>query len=183
VNRFTRLAPPVLLALLAAAGCGKEIGDECSTSADCDPNGTRACDLSQPGGYCTVLGCDESSCPGGSVCIRYFPVQFLSKVCNPACEDLPSCYTGACPSSDPQCVMCPAACPQATHDCAPDEVCLDVELCARRSLERRDCEKSCGSNGDCRDGYECRLAGIHGSMLLSSDPNATAHYCAPSGSP
>ena len=47
------------LAMLLASACGRDIGDECQTSVDCDPNGTRACDLSQPGGYCTVLGCDE----------------------------------------------------------------------------------------------------------------------------
>jgi hypothetical protein len=66
-----------------------------------------------------------------------------------------------------------------TNDCLSDEVCLDVGLCAKRSYEQRACAKTCGGNDDCRGGYECRLAGTAGSMLLSADPNAMAHFCAP----
>jgi hypothetical protein len=182
VKQLTVVALSLLLSVLAVASCGKDIGDECLTSADCDPNGSRSCDLSQPGGYCTVLGCDQSSCPSGSFCIRYFPTQYLSTVCDPQCEDLPACATGPCAEQDPQMCLpaCPATCPQgARNDCAIDEVCLDAEVCARRSLEQRTCVKGCGSNGDCRGGYECRLAGTEGSMLLSANPAETVHFCAP----
>jgi hypothetical protein len=169
---FARIAFAGLLAALASPACHRDIGDDCQTSVDCDPNGTRACDLSQPGGYCTILGCDEKSCPSGSVCIRSFPVQFLSTPCNPVCEDLPDCQPGSCP----------AACPTGpTNDCAASELCLDVGVCAQRSFEQRACVKTCNDNGDCRGGYECRLAGTHGSMLLSVHPGDTAHFCAPRG--
>jgi hypothetical protein len=171
VKRFT--TPTLVLALLSAmaaavSGCGKDIGDSCMTGADCDPNGTRVCDLSQPGGYCTVLGCDQSSCPSGSVCIRYFPTQFLTQTCQ----------------TDSDC------CPQATaadggasaSACTGDELCLPgLGLCSRRTLEQRACAKGCGSNSDCRGGYDCRMTGINGALLLSTDPNATAKFCAPSG--
>jgi hypothetical protein len=170
-----------LLAVLAvAAGCSRDIGDSCSTSVDCDPNGTRACDLSQPGGYCTIVGCSETTCPSGSSCIRLFPVQYLTKSCHHLCEDNPACCPGGVTCSFG--TACPPACMDlgATDDCAPDEVCLDVDLCARRALEMRFCAKDCGNNGDCRSGYECRLTGGNdGSMLLSSTPDATTHYCAP----
>jgi hypothetical protein len=168
------------MAALLGGGCKRDIGDDCQTSVDCDPNGARACDLSQPGGYCTLLGCSETSCPGGSSCIRYFPEKYLSKPCLPACEDL-ACRTGECGEPDPtQCLpACPAECAGELDHCAADEVCLDVGLCARRILEQRYCAKNCEGNGDCRAGYECRLSGTHGSMGLSATPGATAHFCAP----
>jgi hypothetical protein len=142
----------LLVAAGAAAGCAKQIGDECTTAADCNPNGTRSCDQSQPGGYCTIQGCDETSCPSEAVCIRYFPAQFLTQPCNPL--DMPS-------------------------DCAADELCLPSGLCAPLSTELRYCVKSCTKNDDCRGGYECRLAGTRGSIALRSNPGDAVHFCAP----
>jgi hypothetical protein len=142
----------IVAAAGGAAGCAKQIGDECTTAADCNPNGTRACDQSQPGGYCTIQGCDETSCPSEAVCIRFFPAQFLTQPCNPA----------AMPS-----------------ECAADELCLDGGLCAPLSTELRYCVKGCTKDDDCRGGYECRLAGTRGSMALTSDPNRVIRFCAP----
>ena len=95
----------VLCAAVGAASCGREIGDECVTPADCNPNGSRACDTSQPGGYCTIIGCDATSCPEEAVCIRYFPAEFLTLPCNPCCEDWPAqsppppgCAADSCPN-------------------------------------------------------------------------------------
>jgi hypothetical protein len=142
----------LVLAAAAAGGCAKQIGDECTTAADCNPNGSRACDQTQPGGYCTIQGCDETSCPSEAVCMRFFPAQYLTEPCDPT----------AMPS-----------------ECAADELCLASGVCAPLSTELRYCVKSCVTNGDCRDGYECRLAGTRGSMALFSDPIRVVHYCAP----
>src|SRR5437773_953709 len=90
------------------AACGKKIGDECQTSVDCSPNGDRSCDRSQPGGYCTIDGCDQRSCPEDSVCVRFFPGKFLTMACVAATEDLPG----------------------GTNDCSADEICLDEGRCA-----------------------------------------------------
>jgi hypothetical protein len=147
---------------MTAAACGHDVGDECQSSADCDPNGTRACDLSQPGGYCTIVGCNETSCPSDSACIRYFPEMFLdmSMPCDPACEDFD--------------------CPDGRQDvCAADELCLDSGLCAKRTSEQRQCAKTCGGNDDCRGGYQCRKSGTGGSMLLSNTPAAMTGFCSP----
>ena len=179
-------AIPIGLALLAALvlapACARDIGDSCSTSVDCDPNGTRSCDLSQPGGYCTIVGCTETTCPSGSACIRVFPTQYLTTSCTPACEDIPACCLGdpsTCAGLDP----CPSACPNGpTNDCAADELCLDEGKCARRSLEQRYCAKNCGNSGDCRSGYECRATG-GSSMALSSTPNVNTNFCAPALAP
>jgi hypothetical protein len=159
--RFQTLVQVALLFALvvtAGAGCRREIGDECVTAVDCNPNGSRSCDSSQPGGYCTIQGCDETSCPEEAVCMRYFPAQFLTRPCDPAAND--------CAPGDELC-------------CAADEICLDEGLCARLSTELRYCVKSCSSADDCREGYECRLAGTRGSVALTSNVNAVVHFCAP----
>lgn len=147
-------AAAALLAGLPA--CGKDIGDDCSSSVDCAQDGTRLCDLAQPGGYCTIDGCDQSSCPGGSLCIRFFPVAFLTKPCDPAGEDVPG----------------------GRDDCSGDELCLDEGLCAPAASERRYCAKGCGGNDDCRSGYECQVAGTKGSMALTRS-GGDKKFCGP----
>jgi len=162
VLRFSVTLKLILLLAVAAAtgaGCRREIGDECTTAADCNPNGTRSCDQTQPGGYCTIQGCDQSSCPEEAACIRYFPAQFLTRACDP--HNL----TPHCDDAD----VC----------CRSDEICLDSGLCAPLSTELRYCVKTCSSNDDCRGGYECRLAGTRGSMALTSNVDAIVHFCAP----
>jgi hypothetical protein len=155
--------------LLLGLACGRNIGDSCSSSADCDPtSGTRTCDLSQPAGYCVLEGCDARSCPGDSACVRVFPGAFLEKTCS---SDMP---------------------------CATDEICLGYQpaagadggagsnatpaagYCARLSLEKRLCLRTCGGNGDCRGGYACYRTGVNGTLALTLDPAATPpSYCAP----
>ena len=146
----------IAVAATAAGGCRREIGDECTTAADCNPNGTRSCDNTQPGGYCTIQGCDETSCPSEGFCLRYFPAKYLTKWCDPTNEIV----TG----------------------CAAEEICLDEGLCAPRSTELRYCVKGCSSNDDCRGGYECRLAGTRGSKALITDPKVMPKFCAPATS-
>jgi hypothetical protein len=116
----------VVLALVFAAGCGKEIGDSCIVSSDCSPNGDRQCDISQKEGYCTVQGCDYATCPEEAACIRFFTGQFENKDC------------------------------ASNNDCSLDELCNLKSKCVPRSSEVRYCMKTCESDGDCRDGYECR---------------------------
>lgn len=113
-------------ALVAAAGCGKEIGDACIIGADCDPNGTRMCDQSQREGYCTISGCDYNTCPDESACIRFFTGGFENRPC------------------------------ESRDQCSLDELCSLKGQCVPRSSESRNCMRTCDSNDDCRDGYECR---------------------------
>jgi hypothetical protein len=128
MNRFV-----VLSALVLAAACGKEIGDECSVSLDCgDGTDERICDKESPGGYCTLLGCDWNNCPEEAVCVRFYAASFANKPCVLATEDL------------------------STDDCTLDEVCTLKGQCVPRSSEVRYCMRTCDSGGDCRDRYECR---------------------------
>lgn len=142
---------PLVGALLLFASCGRKIGDDCKTSLDCSQESDRLCDISQPGGYCTVEGCDEGTCPDEAVCIRFFPRLFITTECKDGVG------------------------------CATDEICLDELKCAPRRSERRYCAQACTSNGDCRGGYECRLAGSpgSGSMALSKSATAKVRFCAP----
>jgi len=134
--------------------CGKEIGDACTIASDCSPNGDRICldpeDQTHPEipnlwkGYCTIQGCDYSTCPDEAACIRFFTGNFSNKTCDPAVT------ADACTDN-------PAAC------CSLDELCSiegAIDLikghCVPRSSEIRYCMRTCDSDGDCRDGYECR---------------------------
>jgi hypothetical protein len=123
----------IVIALLAG-GCGKEIGDACILPTDCDPNGTRTCDLTAREGYCTIMGCDYDTCPSEAACIRFFTGEFENRPCDPATEDVPG----------------------GTDACTPDELCDLEQHCVSRASEVRYCMRTCGSDGDCRDGYECR---------------------------
>jgi hypothetical protein len=127
-----------LVAVLAVSGaCGKEIGDACVIAPDCSPDGDRICDPSSVDGYCTIQGCDVDTCPGESVCVRFFTGSFSNKECD---------YAGG------------------GGECSLDELCALSGRCVARSAEVRFCMRTCGSNGDCRgdsndDGrndYECR---------------------------
>ena len=78
-------ARTLLLALLSAlsVACGHKIGDECQTSVDCSQGGERLCDITQPGGYCTVFNCEPDTCPEESACIAFG----ASLSTAPACRD------------------------------------------------------------------------------------------------
>lgn len=130
----------IATAVASVSGCGKEIGDACTFSSDCSPNGDRTCDISSFGGYCTIQGCDLSTCPEEAVCVQFFHGNFANKPCDPAatietCRN-PEGLDGVC--------------------CSLDELCSVARRCVPRSSEARYCMKQCGSDGDCRDGYECR---------------------------
>lgn len=127
----------VIAATTLFAACGKEIGDPCTFSTDCSPNGDRQCDFISAGGYCTIQGCDISTCPDEAVCVQFFHGNFSNVTCDPLNE--------------------PDVCdPTSRTCCSPDELCSVSGHCVPRSSEARFCMRKCGSNGDCRDGYECR---------------------------
>ena len=122
------------IGIMLSAGCGTEIGDSCQFSAECSPTGDRVCAAGEglPNGYCTIFGCDHDTCPGNSVCVRFYAVSTTNVFCNPETED------------------------DTTDDCAPQEACTLNGSCVPRSAETRYCMRKCSNDGDCRDGYQCR---------------------------
>jgi hypothetical protein len=208
---------PLLLVVVLAGACGKEIGDACAIASDCSPNGDRLCDpdSSSPVGYCTIMGCDYSTCPGEAACIRFFTGSFANRVCDPArlpnalkapgemcmanaecsgniCNILPPPQSGEPPpgmcapcTQDQQCA---SFCNLATgncDECSLDETCALEGQCVPRSSEVRYCMRTCDSDGDCRDGYECRdlekMKAHGGEPLLAPGVPIDAHapkFCA-----
>jgi hypothetical protein len=62
----------VMAVLCGVAACTQGIGDGCETALRCSAAGTRLCDMTQPGGYCTLAGCQGSSCPPEAVCVTFW---------------------------------------------------------------------------------------------------------------
>ncbi|MCA9674071.1 MAG: hypothetical protein H6708_13860 [Kofleriaceae bacterium] len=164
--RYLRSASLVAAALVATSatataltGCGNEIGDSCFLSSDCSPTGDRTCDVTQPEGYCTVLGCDYDTCPDEAVCVRFFVGSFANKPCDPATEDLDAS--------------------SATDDCSVDERCTLAGECVPAYAEIRYCMRKCSQQDDCRTpDYECRTQDLMiehgGEPVLAPGERATS---------
>ncbi len=70
IDRLARFAAAVAVAW-AVAGCQPQIGDRCNLNTDCSSSGTRQCDNSMPGGYCTMFNCGPNTCPDQSACYLF----------------------------------------------------------------------------------------------------------------
>ena len=139
----------LLLAAMSLGGCRRDIGDSCKNSLDCSQESERLCDISQPGGYCTIEGCDERTCPEDSVCVRFFPRLGSTKPCADGCEPTELCL------------------PEGT--CAPRA--SERRFCVHSCSDNSDCR----GGYDCR---QAGMAGT-GTLQLSSNPNAVVRFCAP----
>jgi hypothetical protein len=150
------------LAVLFAGACTRQIGDSCKTNLDCNVTIPGAfCDLASPQGYCTIEGCDATSCPDGATCIRFFSLQRAN---------------GTCDASRP--------CRIGERCLCDDEACSKA-YCASEASERRWCMHRCGSDGDCRDSYSCRASNQGGAISVTrrdDDGNISSpvqSFCAP----
>lgn len=107
----------IVFSVLLFASCRRQIGDACKNSIECSYDTDRLCDISQPGGYCTVEGCDERTCPDESVCIRFFPRQYLTKSCSEGCAAEELCLDeGRCAPRLSERRYCAASC-TGNDDC------------------------------------------------------------------
>lgn len=73
-------------AILSTAGCISSIGDSCESDREC-PSGA-VCDVTAPGGYCMIQGCDTNQCPTDSICIDF---DKETSFCMEACENESDC--------------------------------------------------------------------------------------------
>jgi hypothetical protein len=108
----------LLLALLAtvAAGCKPKIGDDCQISTDCSAAGDRLCDITAPGGYCTVYNCEPASCPEDeSLCVLFGAER----------SPVPECKDPQAPSPYAR-TFCMATC-ESDSDCRADYVCGNLK--------------------------------------------------------
>ncbi|HVY26559.1 MAG TPA: hypothetical protein VHB79_08390 [Polyangiaceae bacterium] len=112
-----RLAEKLLLLVAIAAahaGCKPKIGDDCKISTDCSAAGDRLCDITAPGGYCTVFGCEPGTCPEDeSLCVEFGEKR--SPLCNPRSTPSPHART-----------FCMATC-DSNSDCRSGYECVDIK--------------------------------------------------------
>jgi hypothetical protein len=107
----------LLLALLAtiAVGCKPKIGDDCQISTDCSAAGDRLCDITAPGGYCTVYNCEPGSCPEDeSLCVLFGAERSPVAECKDPQAQSPYART-----------FCMATC-ESDSDCRDDYVCANL---------------------------------------------------------
>lgn len=97
-----------------AQGCTPKIGDDCTVSTNCSVSGDRLCDITQPGGYCTVFNCEPGTCPKDSDCVNFGTSLSVSGACTPS--------QGVSPYERS---FCMAEC-ESDSDCRPDYACLRV---------------------------------------------------------
>jgi hypothetical protein len=73
----------LLCALAALAGaCKPNIGDDCQISTDCSAAGDRLCDITAPGGYCTIFNCEPGTCPEDeSLCVEFGAQRGRADLC------------------------------------------------------------------------------------------------------
>lgn len=188
--------------MMFIAGCGHNIGDPCHTNVDCNPQGDRFCDTASLNGYCTQENCTFDSCPGDSVCIRFFtPVE--EEPCDPRGR---LGYGPMCSSIDEVCLcddsmneQCVTQMPIigdagvalgpdmsgtgfVQGDMGPPEYALGGH-CAPTASEHRWCMQRCAHDSDCREGYQCRETGTFGAEGLPSFDmgDVTSKFCAPTG--
>jgi hypothetical protein len=118
-----RLQQLLLLATLLALaiGCKPEIGDDCQLSTDCSAQGDRLCDITAPGGYCTVFNCEPNSCPEDeSLCLQFGSQRSPVDACQDAQSSSP--YARA---------FCMATC-EENGDCRDGYECANVADPANR---------------------------------------------------
>jgi hypothetical protein len=107
----------LLLAVLVAVpfGCKPKIGDDCRISTDCSAAGDRLCDITEPGGYCTVFNCEPGTCPEDeSLCVEFGSQRSVDDSCQSS--QSPSPYARS---------FCMATC-DGDSDCRSGYVCRDV---------------------------------------------------------
>ena len=170
----------LFLGVFLSSGCSRTIGDACINNVECSALGDRYCDVASPGGYCTVEGCDELSCPDSSVCVRFFSLQKGRASCNANRQVRTDCGGGqdCCAPGDPGCCKLGERCLCDAEGCSSG-------YCASEASERRYCMKPCEGDDDCRIGYQCVPTGASGAISVASRDSSgnisqpEQRYCAP----
>ena len=84
-----RIALIVMLGLTGPTACDTDVGDSCSSNAECGQG--RICDRASRGGYCTVSPCGPESCPENSICVEF---ENEETYCMGLCESNGDCRGG-----------------------------------------------------------------------------------------
>jgi len=155
-SRWLALAVSLTAAALGL-GCTPQIGDDCTVSTNCSTTGVRLCDITQPGGYCTIFNCEPGSCPDDSKCVNFG--THLSSIQVPNPSD---------PNNSP---------PVPDPACAPSQ--------GNSPYKRSFCMASCSKDSDCRngDGYRCFAPSEFNAVLAEHESGAKVCAVPPKPAP
>ena len=92
-------------------------------TTDCSATGDRLCDITEPGGYCTVFNCEPDSCPDDSACVNFG--ASLSALTDGASNQIVPGCTSSQGNSPYERSFCMAAC-ESDADCRGGYKCLGV---------------------------------------------------------
>ena len=143
----------------------------CATNVQCSPLGDRFCDVSSPDGYCTIEGCDSSTCPDSNgVCIRFFSLKVNGGHCATRAEPALTSIriTRALPlDCDNPSTGCEAALRHAAR--SGSTACARSPTAASRLLRQREhgaplVHAHMQQDSDCRTGYQCLTTGYNGAL-------------------
>ena len=131
-------------ALALAAGCSPKIGDNCTVSTDCSATGDRLCDITEPGGYCTVFNCEPDSCPDDAACINFGSTLSVGDPNVPGNADggvLAGC-TASQDNSPYQRSFCLASC-ESDGDCRGGYRCIEPETVGGVKVDQNRSNRVC----------------------------------------
>jgi hypothetical protein len=133
----SRLALVGFAAFAFAAGCSPKIGDKCTVSTDCSATGDRLCDITEPGGYCTIFNCEPDGCPDDAACINFGTTLSVG---DPGAI-IPGC-TASQGNSPYQRSFCLASC-KTDGDCRAGYSCLEPALVGGEKADYNRSNKVC----------------------------------------
>jgi hypothetical protein len=146
-------------ALAFAAGCTPRIGDKCTVSTDCSATGDRLCDITEPGGYCTVFNCEPDGCPDEAACINFGTALSVGNIAGCTVSQGDSPYQRA---------FCLASC-ESDSDCRGGYRCIEPETVGGVKVDRYRSNKVCAVPRSASDPV---LDGGNNQVCLGSDAGA-----------
>lgn len=177
-RRISALLLNLVVLMGAVVACQPKIGDDCTRGTDCSTSGTRSCDTSMPGGYCTVANCEADSCPEEAACIAFTmspstlqecvdigEIRGLRSFCMRRCTSQDDCRGGY------ECIDMNSP-EEAWGSQRVDRKSQDGRVCAlryRAAREHLGAESASESSGD-------GLASVSYCSATARDPNRVDYY-------
>jgi hypothetical protein len=147
--------------LTFAVGCSPKIGDKCTVSTDCSAAGDRLCDITEPGGYCTIFNCEPDSCPDDAACIDFGTMLSVGPVAGCTVSQGDSPYQRS---------FCMASC-TSDSDCRGGYKCLEASAIGGVEVDYNRSNPVCAVP---RDGSTPMLDAGNNEVCLGADAGSAA---------
>src|SRR5262249_21358700 len=126
------------------------------------PNADRICLDAERDGYCTIQGCDVSTCPQEAVCVRFFTGSFSNHVCDPTRSSSVGKPPGAMCTDKAECAgnVCKVlSSPPGTTDMACAACTQDAQCSNNQALDGHFCNLATGNCDECSIDEICAVEG------------------------